>query len=162
VSSLSSASNRCAIPTSRSCPSSSNSATSPAEHGTTGNDWKVRTLPVGTGQHCLALLRLQKTPDLTIDLPTTAGTLATWRIGYFGPESGAFNPRIPATASMQTWRCLSELRPQRCVVGGRRARAGPAGHCPRRPLQPPAPEMRVDVGDPAVDYADIDEAVGGR
>jgi hypothetical protein len=62
-------------------------------------DWKQRTLPVGTVQHYLALHRLLKTPDLTIDLPAADGSLAAWQIGSFGPETGAYNSRVRKRAS---------------------------------------------------------------
>jgi hypothetical protein len=61
--------------------------------------WKQRTLPVATEQHRLALLRLQKTPDLTIELPAADGSLAAWSIGYSGPESGAYNSRVRKRAA---------------------------------------------------------------
>jgi hypothetical protein len=62
--------------------------------------WKQRTVPVATEQHRLALMRLQHaTPDFTIELPTADGSLANWQLGYFGPESGAFNPRVRKRAA---------------------------------------------------------------
>jgi hypothetical protein len=68
-------------------------------------EWKQRSVPVATDPHRIALMRLQHTiPDLTIELPTADGNLARWQLGYFGPESGAYNPRVrkrAATALVQ-------------------------------------------------------------
>ena len=63
-------------------------------------EWKQRSVPVATEQHRLALMRLQRTiPDLRIELPTADGSLARWQLGYFGPESGAYNPRVRKRAA---------------------------------------------------------------
>lgn len=65
-------------------------------------DWKQRSLPVATEQHRLELMRLERTtPDFTLELPTLAGGIRAWRIGYFGPESGAFNPRVRKQATTE-------------------------------------------------------------
>ena len=34
-----------------------------------------------------------------IELPTADGRPATWQIGYFGAESGAYNPRVRERAA---------------------------------------------------------------
>jgi hypothetical protein len=63
-------------------------------------EWKQRSIPVGTEQHRLALMRLRRTtPDLTIELPVADGSLAAWQLRYFGPESGAYNPRVRKRAA---------------------------------------------------------------
>ena len=63
-------------------------------------EWKQRSVPVATEPHRIALLRLQRTiPNLNIELPTADGNQARWQLSYFGPESGAYNPRVRKRAA---------------------------------------------------------------
>jgi hypothetical protein len=63
-------------------------------------EWKQRSVPVATEQHYIALMRLLRTiPELRIELPLADGSVGSWQLGYFGPESGAYNPRVRKRAA---------------------------------------------------------------
>lgn len=62
--------------------------------------WKQRSLPIGTEQHRLALLRVG-VPNINLELPTLDSSIGTWRIGYVGPESRAFNPPVQKHAVVE-------------------------------------------------------------
>jgi len=39
--------------------------------------------------------------NIALELPMVDGTIGSWRIGYVGPESGAFNPRVRKTGGSE-------------------------------------------------------------